>query len=205
LYSRYSAEYPPSSGIWQDRSGNSLDATTAGTTIPQITDTVTGHKHIQGTSAQSIDLSVGMPASGAYTLFHRARYVSGETSGRIFQGKTCNWFSGYHGARSGVAFHQHFITGSSTTSASQTDRHGYAWVVSTDQKDLYRSNGEDRSTRSGNSQCGLTVNNVNAGSSQTGNQYGSFAISEVLVFDRELNATEILQVESCFSPPRQYP
>jgi hypothetical protein len=40
-----------------------------------------------------------------------------------------------------------------------TDIHGDVWVVSTDQKDLYRSNGVDRtSTNNGASQCGLTVN-----------------------------------------------
>lgn len=120
-----------------------------------------------------------MDTSSDYTLFHVARYYkpSGTpTRKRIFDGVTLNWLSGFHDGNNGVAHHDGWLT-------QQVNRHGDNWLISTDQKDLYRSNGVDR-----------TVSGSGSTSKQLSINYGHFtgersdwAVAEVIVYNRELS------------------
>lgn len=129
-----------------------------------------------------------MDTSSDYTLFHVARYYkpSGTpTRKRIFDGVTSNWLSGFHDGKSGVAHHDGWLT-------QTTDIHGDNWLISTDQKDLYRSNGIDRTVSgSGSTSRQLSINYGNSTS-----ELSDWAVAEVIVYDRELSMNEYLSIES---------
>jgi hypothetical protein len=147
---------------------------------------------LYGTTADGLTFpTTVMTTTSNHTLFHVARYYkpSGAPSrGRIFNGATLNWLSGFHGGRSGVAYHGDPTNGGWVT--PQTDLHGNQWVLSTDQRNMYRSNGTNR-TSSGYSDGAsdqLTIN--------TRYEYSDWACAEVIVFDRELTSAEYLSVEA---------
>ena len=132
-----------------------------------------------------------MTTTSNYTLFHVARYYKPGDAvpvrGRIFDGVTTNWLSGFHGSKSGVAYHHNnWLT-------AQTDIHGDTWVLSTDQKNMYRSNGTNRTVSgySGGSSRQLSINHGH----YTG-EPSDWACAEVIVYDRELNSTEYEAVEA---------
>ena len=133
-----------------------------------------------------------MSDTSNYTLFHVARYYKpGDavpTRKRIFDGVTPIWLSGFWRGRSGVAFH-----GDGRQLTSEIDIHGDNWVLTTDQKNMYRSNGTNRtlSYYSGGSSRQLSINH---GSST--NEYSDWACAEVIVYDRELTSTEYEAVEA---------
>jgi len=126
-----------------------------------------------------------------YTLFHVARYykpVGGApVRRRIFDGVTSNWLSGFHGGRSGVAYHGSWLT-------PQIDLHGDNWLVSTDQNNMYRSNGIDRTSLnySGGTSIQLSIND----GAHAAHQSSDWACAEVIVYSRELTSAEYLSVEA---------
>ena len=130
-----------------------------------------------------------------YTLFHVARYYNptGEpTRERIFNGATLNWLSGFHFSRSGVAYHGDPPTNDGWVTPT-TDLHGNQWVLSTDQRNMYRSNGTNRTSPdySDGASDQLTIN--------TRYDYSDWAVAEVIIFNRELTSTEYLAVEAYLS------
>ena len=128
-----------------------------------------------------------------YTLFHVARYYKpgGEVPvrKRIFDDVKSTfsyWWSGFDNGKSGVAFHNKWLT-------EITDLHGDNWVLSTDQKNMYRSNGIDR-TESGisgglSAQIGINYSNQSV-------SYSDWACAEVIIYDRELTSAEYEAVEA---------
>lgn len=124
-----------------------------------------------------------------YTLFHVARYsLSGIYQARIFDGVANNWFSGFHAGRAGVAYHG---DGSGWVT-EVVDLHGFGWVLSTDQKNMYRSQGVDR-TKAGYANGATARLSINYGLA-TG-EYTDWVCACVIVYNRELSLTEINQVE----------
>ena len=124
-----------------------------------------------------------------YTLFHVARYykpTGAPTRGRIFDGLGNNWLSGFWNGRSGVAYHEGWVT-------PQSDLHGNQWVLSTDQRLMYRSNGTNRTTGTGTESTTLTINYGNS------SDKSDWAVAEVIVFNRELTSAEYLSVEAYLS------
>jgi len=105
---------------------------------------------------------------------------------RIFDGIGTNWLSGFHAGDTGVAYHNGWVT------PSTGDLHGNDWVFSTDQRSLYRSNGVTRGTGGGNLSAQLTVNY----GPQQGSQSSTWAIAEIIVYNRTLNSTEYTNVEN---------
>lgn len=77
-----------------------------------------------------------------YTFFHVARYGSESDRGRIFDGTDSNTLSGFWAGRQGVA-HKQASGGHGWITHHEGKREG--WIVSTDQKQLYRANGIQRS------------------------------------------------------------
>ena len=136
-----------------------------------------------------------MTTTSNYTLFHVARYYKpGDavpTRRRIFDGVTSNWLSGFHSSKSGVAYHNSWLT-------SQTDIHGDTWVLSTDQRDMYRSNGTDRtsSVYSNGAADQLSINYGSHTGSGTESETSDWAVAEVIVYDRELTSAEYQAVEA---------
>lgn len=125
-----------------------------------------------------------------YTLFHVTKY-NGTNKQRIFDGKGNNWLSGFWGGRSGVAFHEGWLTGY----GSSNNRHGSNWVISTDQNSLYRSystgttwfqDGNTGITQSTN----LGINYGNHTNSGSNSEKSDWAVAEVIVYSRTLNLDE---------------
>jgi len=170
--------------VWNDISpiGNNSSLVTGSPVNNSVT--LNGFRCMSGGTAAGIRFPAGMLVSG-YTLFHVARY-NGSSQARIFddyQGGSINWLSGFWSGQAGVAYHNTWITGTGGV-------HGSNWVLSVDQKDLYKSNGTQRSSTTGNTtNVSLSVN------------YGSYdeksdwACACIIAYNRTLSAAEISQME----------
>jgi len=150
----------------------------------------TAFPFLYGTTTDGLQFPTSvMDTSSDYTLFHVARYYNptgSPTRKRIFDGVTSNWLSGFHDGKSGIAYHNGWLTQTSE------DIHGDNWLISTDQKDLYRSNGVDRTTTgSGSTSRQLSINYGH----YTGER-SDWAVAEVIVYNRELSSSEYLSIES---------
>jgi hypothetical protein len=138
---------------------------------------------VSGGTADGLRFPSGMLPSG-YTLFHVARY-NGSTRRRIFDGYSGNFLSGFHDNKAGVAYHEAWIT-------PETDVHGNNWVLSTDQKDLYKSNGVQRSTTNGiMTAVSLSINH----GSFTSTESSDWTVACIIAYNRTLNSSEIQQME----------
>jgi hypothetical protein len=124
---------------WYDQSGSGNHATEIRGN-PRLT--LFGTKnYLYGTTADGLRFPSSILPS-TYTLFHAARYADSGTRGRIFNGVTGNWLSGFHTNKSGVAY----LDGAAFVTSSSTNFHDRNLIVSATQNSpsLYRSNGTDR-------------------------------------------------------------
>ena len=175
---------------WPDLSGNGNHCTDINGTINKA------GNYIYGGTGDGIRFPTAILPS-TYTLFHVTRY-NGSTKGRIFDGvgtTYVNWLSGFHGGKTGVAYHGDSYGGWLTESSS-TNFPLDQILISTDQKSLYRGNGVN-----------LTINNsavgsadrlsINRGyySSPPNTENSDWAVWEVIVYNRELSLDEIETVE----------
>jgi hypothetical protein len=134
-----------------------------------------------------------------YTLFHVSKY-NGAAKGRILTGglgkaDVVDWLSGFHNGNNGVAFHN----GTNWVTPNPIVNLGHVgFVVSSDQKGLYRSNKVDR-TANNLAFYGTPYMSVNA----WGGEVSDWAVAMILVFDKELSASEIAFVEAWID--RAYP
>jgi len=176
---------------WPDLSGNGNHCTDIKGTINKV------GKYIYGGTGDGIRFPTAILPS-TYTLFHVTRY-NGSTKGRIFDGvgtTYVNWLSGFHGGKTGVAYHGDSYGGWLTESSS-TNFPLDQILISSDQKRLYRGNGVD-----------LTINNSAVGSadrlsinwgyysSPPNTENSDWAVWEVIVYNRELTLAEIESVEN---------
>lgn len=175
---------------WTDKSGSGNHAVTIRGTIAN-TSTLNGLPVLTGGTTAGLRFPTSiLPAT--YTLFHVARYTS-TTRGRIFGGVTTNWLSGFYDDgnypnSTGVAYHNGWLT-------PIVNLHGFNWVLSTDQNNVYRSNFVQRSTTTTGTpsydQLALNYDLYSA--------YGDWAAAEVVVYNRTLTITEIQSVETYLS------
>lgn len=123
-----------------------------------------------------------------YSIFHLAKYQKPSLGNnrRILQGLTTNWLSGFWSGYSGVAYHNGWLT-QSTASA-----HGTNWVLSTDENSLYRSLGRTRGTTGAGTPSYDTLA-INLGNSPA--ETTDFTFQALMVYNRNLNATEYQMVE----------
>lgn len=143
---------------------------------------------IQGSPSTRIEFPAQvLPAT--YTLFHVTRY-NGPQNLRIYTANDAgkNWLSGHWSGLSGVAYHEGWLTQTSSSI------HGGNWLISTDQNSLYRSNGVTRGTGGGGATANLGINTA-----QWSGETSNFQTAEVIVYNRTLNASEITLVESYLS------
>ena len=191
---------------WNDVSGNNRHATTvygsptlstansaangASRTFYYLSFTASGPDTIGSTvRVDGLDFptntTMGITGNN-YTLFHVIRY-SGTHQQRILNGGPENWLTGAWNHSNGVAYHQGWLT------QSTTETHSTNWFYSTDQNGVYRSNATNRVVNSGtyNFYTGfLSINNSEASDSN---------IAEVIFYNRVLNSTEYGQIETYLS------
>lgn len=119
----------------------------------------------------------------SYTLITVAKY-NGENKKRIFTSSEDDWYSGHNDGKSGVAKHDILIT-------DDVDRHGDRWVVSVDQRDLYRSNGRTLSgaflAQGFPGDIGVNIKN---------GLESDFAIAEIMIFNEAIDIDTIKYYES---------
>ena len=164
---------------WPDLSGNGNDCTEIKGFIKKEA------RYIYGTTADGLRFPTSILPS-TYTLFHVARY-NGPSRNRIFDGVTKNWLSGFWGSQTRVAYHSGWVTNSSRPSTEQVND----VMISTDQRNLFRSNGVDYTTGSGNDYDRLSIN-YGAHNAEASH----WAVAEVIVYNRQLSLSEIQSVES---------
>lgn len=196
-------DYPPvSSGLvglytsesfngnqWTDISGSGNHVTTKTGTINQNRNSVNNRDFISGNTTSDLRFPTAiLPAT--YTLFHVAKH-NGATRGRIFQGLSQNWLSGFHTDKTGVAFHGSWIT------QSTSDTNGTDWIVCTDQTKIFRSQKANRTTLFPTINYFARQLSINYSSLAGANvQKSDWAIACIIVYNRELSINEILQMEN---------
>ena len=165
--------------VWNDLSGKDNHATETAGTISLVQEIGTS-PYIQGGTSSWIKFpSTVLPST--YTLFYVARY-NGPAKGRIFNGMSSNWLSGFHGGRSGVAHHSCWIT-------PQTNLHDTSWIMASDRRNSFRSNGVERKTVSNSCVSSVRLS-INTG------EASDFAVQIVLVYNRRLEDSEVVLVEN---------
>lgn len=177
--------------VWTDKSGNNND-TILSKGNPYIAE-------VSGFGASRITRAVtfGGPYDGltwptsivpsTFTFIHVARYSGGYT-GRIFDGTSPNWLSGFHNGNTAVSYHNGWIT------ASSPDRRGFNWILSVDKNSTYRANkGAVIASGGGGTSKQIAVNMGNYNGSS---QPSDCQIVEMLVYDRSLSDDEVLSVEN---------
>jgi hypothetical protein len=180
---------------WTDLSGYGNHVTeVGGTTVISVAQPVGAPAYVQGASTAWMIFPAGVLPSAQYTLFYVARY-NGPTRRRIFQGNSTNWLSGFWNNRSGGAHHG--ICGWITALPQEgADLHGSDWVLGSDRRDRFRSNGVDRTTNAANECQSFDRLAINTGAF-TVNQSGSdFAIQSVLVYNVKLSDADVQRVEA---------
>jgi hypothetical protein len=172
---------------WQDIYGTYHATTTRGTVT---SGTTTGNGASRTFTALSGNTSAGLrfptgilPAT--YTLFHVTRTTG--TRARIVTGFNNNWLSAHWAGRSGVAFHEGWLT------SSESYLHGDNWVYSTDQNSLYRSNGTTRGSSGGSASTALSINHGAYA------EYSDWSCAFVAVYSGTMSATDYGIVESWIS------
>lgn len=182
------AQYDPPSWngtthVWIDKSGNGNNTSPADVRGVITYDTTNGF--LYGGPSDGLKFpALGTTAN--YTFIHLARYKDGARQ-RIFQGVTENWASGFYDGKSGVAFHNGYIT-------APTDLYGYNWVISSDQRNLYRAHSVNFTSGTAGSPGYPTRIGLNFGAATS--EYSDWAVAEVLIYNRVLTATEMLSVEN---------
>ena len=193
-YMRFKAsDYNATSKIWLDSSGNGR-STSAVRGSPSVVTTTTGNGNsktfqvVVGGTSDGIKFGNPTFSSSTYTLITVARY-SGVAKKRIFDGDGDNYLHGFYNGASGVAHHNGWVTGGS-------DVHGSNWVLGTSFASNYRSNGTSRGSSGGTTALGpLSLNYGTFFASEASN----FEVAEVLIFNYQLNSTQIAQVEDYLS------
>lgn len=175
---------------WMDLSTSSNHATTITGTITS-TNTASnnyglgGLPYLNGGTADSIQFPAAILPS-SYTIFHLTRYTSTIDQARILTNPSnTNWLSGHHSGKSGVAYHNGWMT--------NTNKHGTNWVLSTDLNTIYRSQGTVRSTTGAGSPSYATPIGVNLG--WAGGEKSQWGIACVLVYNRNMPTVECLAME----------
>ncbi len=174
-----------------DETGSGYHSTATRGTINTTTEVNTPLKMIYGGTTAGIQFPTAILPS-PYTVFSIARY-NGTNKARIIEGIGNNWLSGHWNGQTCVAYHEGWITPSVSPNPV-----GTAWVLSTDQLNLYRGNKTTYSNINGGTQnCRLSIH---YGAYTFGySEVSDWAVYAILVYNRELNSTEYSAVENYLS------
>jgi hypothetical protein len=197
LYARYQAkDYSPVTNSWTDSSPNKRDLYS-----PQIvnTDLIITTNNGHNGATENFPIIRGTPNTqiyftnaviNAYTLIYICRY-NGNGGNRILNGNVGNWLSGFHGDRSGVAYHEGWISNGKSI-------HSNNWVIGVDSGNLYRSNGVTRGT-TGGSITSLPPFGINGNGGVAAGEKSNFEIAELMIFNKVLTVDEYTAVENSLS------
>jgi hypothetical protein len=185
---------------WLDLSGSGNHVTDISGSI-SVERPVGAPAYIRGNTAAWMKFPVGILPSANYTLFFVARYDGG-SQGRIFQGLSSNWLSGFWRGQAGVAHHGDacgWITGDvyvPNQIRPDAFMHGFDWVMGTDRSNSIRSNGVDRtSVRTTNSVC-ASFDRLAINTGPIGPEPSDWAIQSIHIYSRKLTDAEVLRVEA---------
>lgn len=169
---------------WSDIYG-SYHATDIRGTITSANTTGNGasktFKALSGNTSAGLRFPSGILPS-TYTLFHVTRTTG--TRQRIITGSNNNWLSAHWGTRSGVAYHEGWVTSSDNYIFNDN------WVYSTDQNYLYRGNGTTYGTSGGGASTNLSVN-YGAYS-----EYSDWSCAFLAVYSGTMSSTDYTTVEN---------
>lgn len=173
-----------------DETGSGYNSTATRGTVSTTTEANTPLKMIYGGTSAGIQFPTSILPS-PYTVFSISRY-NGANRGRIMEGINNNWLSGHWSSQTCVAYHEGWVTSSSSPNPV-----GTAWVLSTDQVNLYRGNKTTYGTSGGTQNCRLSIHygTYSFGSAET----SDWAVYAILVYNRQLNSTEYTAVENYLS------
>ncbi|MEW5307693.1 MAG: hypothetical protein WDW36_010071 [Sanguina aurantia] len=190
--------WSPAANLWLDASGNGNNAVLSSGSASIITSG--SFSYLSGLANSSITFPVGV-LPNPYTLFYIARYNPAAVTanrGRIFDGLSGNWLSGFKAAATGNAYHwTQWITAKAANPVVLKDLYPTSWFLGTDSMNLLRTNGVTRSLgalpgETANGAMQLTINGGTASPAQN----SDWNVAAVVVYRRTLNYGEIVQVEN---------
>ena len=170
---------------WTDLSGIGNHVTTIGGTITKKTSGLNGKATLSGNQSTTMIFPAAI-LPPIYTIIHITRYTNTATKQRIWNGYDQNWLSGHHMGRAGVAHHNGWIADSNVLP-------DMAWVLSTDQNALYRSNKVDRTTGSPGS---ISYANLSINISRYYSEQSDFETACLVVYNRGLTLNEMQAIEN---------
>ena len=173
-----------------DETGSNYHSTATRGTINTTTEVNTTLKMIYGGTTAGIQFPTGILPS-PYTILSIARY-NGSNRLRIIEGINNNWLSGHWGGQTCVAYHEGWVT-----SYVSPNPIGTAWVLSTDQLNLYRGNKTTYGTSGGTQNCRLSIHY--GFGTYSNSEVSDWAVYAILVYNRQLNSTEYTAVENYLS------
>lgn len=199
LVGYYNADSSLDNVYWRDLSGSGNHGSWTGTVSKEIGG-INGYDYMYGgTSTKVVFPSAILPST--FTLFHLTRY-NGANRKRIFTSTVTgyNWLSGHWNGLSGVGYHEGWITDNATTRFDPSE-----WLLSTDQRFLYRGNMMNFTIVSD----AHNINTSSLGINYYGAELSDWACACIIVYNRELTLDEINTVEnwivSIFKTPIVYP
>jgi hypothetical protein len=192
------ASFDTTTGIWYDLSGNDRNASAINRTNITKNTSLSNQAGVNKTFTAlfSPQTAALIPPDGVYcgpnnyTLFVVQRIYSGTTN-RMIDGSANNWLAGSWGGKTGNFFQEGWL--------GEADAgHGNNWFMTTVQAGLGRTN---MTTRTGGSPGTVSATNkatINGGNStgQPGSESSNWCIAEYVHFNRTLNSTEYIAVET---------
>jgi hypothetical protein len=199
------SSYDEKAGVWKDKSAKKNDATEI-RGEPEVIEE-NGVKYVIGGKSAGIRFPQGAMTTGKkFTMIGVARYQDLE-GGRIFDGYGggANWLSGFHwnhpgselgGRRNGA--HRSGTGWIAGPGHYATNENVDDWILSVDQKHLYRFNGVTYSGLTNNTAKTPTQMSINHGDyTKNGDrEASSWACAEVMFFENELDLPTIHKLEN---------
>ncbi len=183
------ANFDPTAKTWIDSSGNNRHiASSQVKGAPSVKTSTIGNGSTKAFSVVSggvnDGIKLGNPSFSSFAFFTVARY-SGASQKRIFTGETGNHLSGWWGGKTGVAYHEAWIT--ETTSGNNNN-----WFLIADTWSSLRVNGSSKGV--GRNPI-LPQMTINWGNPLYGTETSDWEVAEVIIFDRTLSLSELSLLE----------
>ena len=184
--------------LWIDKSGNNNIGVIINNTGIELFDGtnttnselyLNGEEIIIGTYQTEIIFNLELNPIN-HTIFNLAKYrdFDGAIKQRIVQSDYQNLFVGFWMGLSGVGHENYFLT-------TQEDHFGTEWVLSTQQRQLYRGNFIDL-TVNGASGLMTNIHKLVINTGYHAHEASDFAMAELIVFNNNLDITEIECIEN---------
>ena len=183
------ANFDPAAKTWVDSSGNNRHiASSLVKGSPTLKTTTIGNGSTKAFSVVSGGVNDGIKLGNAsfnsFAFFTVARY-SGTAQKRIFTGETGNHLTGWWSGKTGVAYHEAWIT--ETTSGNNNN-----WFLISDTWSSLRVNGTSKGV--GRNPI-LPQMTINWGNPLYGTETSDWEVAEVIIFDRTLSLSELSLLE----------